>query len=412
MNIFQSDKDIVPYAQLCKKMGVYPFFRKIDKVDGPFVEVDGKQAIMVGSNDYLGLSQNKRVIDAAEAAMRRWGSGPGGSRFLCGNAGVIEELEESIAAMVGKKRAIVFATGFMANSGTLVCLTGPGNLVLYDRESHASIIEGLKRSKAKTVSFPHNNMDTVDRKLAAFKEKHPEMERLVVTEGVFSMSGSVADMPALAAMKERDPEFKIYLDDAHGLGVMGNGRGTAAHFGVTDQVDVIMGTFSKSLASVGGFIASDDLDWLEYLQLKSRTLIFSAALPAASAAAALESSRIILEEPERVQRLWDRTAQARKGFLERGIRIVDGQAPVIGVLIGDEMKSLFLSLELLKRGVFALPAVYPAVAPGKAIIRVAFTSSHTESQVEQVLDAFREVSRLSISDDPSEVFSQAMRMVG
>ena len=411
MNIFQTDKEMLSYIKLVKRAGVYPFFREIEESFGSEVQVDGKRSIMVASNDYLGLSQEPRVLEASTQALRRWGAGPGGSRFLCGNSSIIEELEETVAILVGKKRAVVFATGFMANTGTFVCQTGVGNMVLYDRESHASIIEGANRSKAKMVSFPHNNVDRARKHLASFKERNPRGERLLVTEGVFSMSGSVAELPSLVALKQSDPDFKIFLDDAHGLGVMGNGKGTAAHFGVTDQVDIIMGTFSKALASVGGFIASDDIEWLECLQNKSRTLIFSAALPAASAAAALESCKIICKEPERVQLLWDRTEHARKGFHERGVEIVEGEAPVIGVLIGDEMKSLFYSRELLKRGVFALPAVYPAVARGKAIIRVAFTSTHTHSQVDQVLDVFKAVNDLEISDNPRELMAQAMQMV-
>ena len=396
---FKTRHDFVQYIRNLKREGIYVYFREIEKSFGPTAQVDGKTVIMVGSNDYLGLSSDERVCEAASNAVRRWGSGPGGSRFLCGNMSIINELEENVADLVGKKRAVVHTTGFMVNSGSFACLTDPGDLLLCDRESHASIFEGVAASKAKMNTFPHNDVAKARKMLAKHREENPEGLRTLVTEGVFSMSGSIADLPNIVALKKDDPELKIFLDDAHGLGVMGQGRGTAAHFEMTKDVDIIMGTFSKSLASIGGFIATDDEPWLQYLKHRSRPLMFSAALPASSAAAALESCKIIRKEPERVQKLWNHTAKARQGFKARGLQIIEAEGPVIGVLIGHEETAFRFSLELLHRGVFALPAVYPAVAPGKAIIRVAFMSTHENHHVEQTLDAFQDVAEKMFPDN-------------
>jgi len=391
VNSFKTKQDYVAYIRNHKRKGLYVYFREIEQSFGPTAQVDGKTVIMVGSNDYLGLSNDRRVCDAAISAIERWGSGPGGSRFLCGNMSIISELEEHVADLVGKKNAVVHTTGFMVNAGSFACLADTGDFLLCDRESHASIFEGVAASRAKMSTFPHNDIARAQKKLEKSRRELPDGERVLITEGVFSMSGSIADLPGIVALKQDDPKLKIFLDDAHGLGVMGKGRGTAAHFDMVKDVDFIMGTFSKSLASVGGFIATDDEYWLEYLRHKSRPLMFTAALPAASAAAALECCKIIREEPERVERLWNHTAKARQGFKDRGLRIIDAEGPVIGVLIGNEEDAYRFSLELLKRGVFALPAVYPAVARGKAIIRVAFMSSHEDHHVQQTLDIFQEV---------------------
>lgn len=403
MNMPKEKQDFIAYIQGLKREGIYVYFREIEHSFGPIIQVGGKPLIMVGSNDYLGLSSDPRVCAAASAAIQRWGTGPGGSRFLCGNMSIISELEEQIADLVGKKSAVVHTTGFMVNSGSFACLNAPGDLLLCDRESHASIFEGAAISSAKLCTFPHNNAAVAREKLNKYRKEKPGCGCTLVTEGVFSMSGSIADLPGLVALKKEDPELRIFLDDAHGLGVMGKGSGTAAHFGLADKVDIIMGTFSKALASIGGFIASDDELWLEYLRHKSRTLMFSAALPPASAAAALESCNIIREEPDRVQRLWDHTVRARNGFKARGLRIIEAEGPVIGVLIEDEETAFRFSLELLERGVFALPAVYPAVSPGKAIIRVAFMSTHEDHHVEQTLDIFQEVSeKMQLANQQSE----------
>ncbi|WP_319543138.1 pyridoxal phosphate-dependent aminotransferase family protein [uncultured Pseudodesulfovibrio sp.] len=391
MSIFPTKVDFVSYIKKRKSEGQYVYFREIDACSGPTVHVDGKRVVMVGSNDYLGLACDERVREAAVAAMCRWGTGPSGSRFLCGNMGVISELEEAVADLVGKKKALVHTTGFMANSGTFPCLVDQGDLVLCDRESHASIFEGVSRTKGKMYTFRHNDVESARKKIAKFDKENSDKGRVLVTEGVFSMSGSVADLPNLVALKKEYPGLQVFLDDAHGLGVMGKGRGTAAHFGVTGEIDVMMGTFSKAFASVGGFIASDDTDWLEFLKHRSRTLMFSAALPPASAAAALESCRIIAEEPERVERLWANTAKARAGFKECGVPVLEAEGPVIAVMVGDETLACELSLKLLDRGVFVLPAEYPAVAPGKAILRVAFTSAHEDHHIDEVLNIFAEV---------------------
>ena len=265
------------YLAEVKKQGIYPYFRPLASSQGTEVEVNGRRLIMIGSNDYLGLSQDGRVQEAASQALRRWGTGPGGSRLLCGNTTLLEELEERLATLVGKKKALVHVTGFSANLGALGSLLTPRDILFCDRENHASIFQGWQASRSRLVTFSHNDAKSAARKLEA--ESKSGSVRCLVTEGIFSMSGDLADLTELVRLKESHPDLLFYLDDAHGLGVMGRqGAGTADHFGLTEQVDFIMGTFSKALASIGGFIAGDDDLVLEYLRHHSQTLIFSPPL--------------------------------------------------------------------------------------------------------------------------------------
>lgn len=377
-----------------KKLGLYPYFRTITSTRGTEVEVGGHWCLMTASNDYLGLSHDPRVLQSAADAIRRWGTSQGGSRFLCGNLGLYEELEGRLAAFVGKKTALVHATGFSANLGAIPTLVGRQDYILCDRLIHASILEGCQASMARLVPFVHNDVASASRRLARVRAKQPQGLPLLITEGVFSMDGDVAPLPGLLALKQQEPRLLFYLDDAHGLGVMGpGGRGSAAHFGMTKAVDFIMGTFSKALASIGGFIASDDHVVMDFLRHQSRTLIFSAALPAANLAAALTALDIIEKEPERIERLWTITARARKAFNEMGLDTGTSSTPIIPVHIGDTMRAAQVSRELWKRGVFALPAVFPAVPKGRDLIRIAFMSTHSDAQVERVVTAMEEVSR-------------------
>ncbi len=292
------------YITLAKNQGIYPYFKPVARSWGTEVEVKGQRLIMIGSNDYLGLSHDRRVQEAAEKAVRHWGTGPGGSRFLSGNTTLLEELEERLADFVGKKKAVVHVTGFSANLGALACLLTPQDILLGDRENHASILQGWQASRSRLVTFAHNNALAASRKLAELSNKPCSGIKMLVTEGIFSMSGDVAALPELVRLKNRYPDLLFYLDDAHGLGVMGHqGRGTANHFGLTEQIDFIMGTFSKALASIGGFIAGDDEVVLEYLRHHSKTLIFSAALASSNTAAVLATLDIIAQEPERIDRL-------------------------------------------------------------------------------------------------------------
>jgi glycine C-acetyltransferase len=375
------------YVQSAKNAGYYPYFRPLSRSWGTEVEVDGRRLIMIGSNDYLGLSHEPRVMEAAAKALRRWGTGAGGSRFLCGNLVLHEVLEERLAAFVNKKKAVVHVTGFSTNLGAIACLLTPQDVILCDRENHASIFEGCQASRARLIPFAHNDVEAAAKKLASIREKKSQSLILLITEGVFSMSGDMSPLPELIRLKEEYPDLLIYLDDAHGLGVMGpGGRGTVAHFDLTSQVDFIMGTFSKALASVGGFIAADDEDVLEYLRHNSRPLIFSAALPASNAATVLGCLDILEQEPERVERLWDITRRVHAGYQEIGLITGDSKTPIIPIHIGDDLKAATFARDLFEAGVFALPAIFPAVPRGQAVIRTAYMSTHEERQIEFVLE--------------------------
>jgi glycine C-acetyltransferase len=370
-----------------KEEGYYPFFRPLAGSMGPEVDVDGRRLVMVGSNDYLGLAHDPRVVGAAETAVRRWGVGPGGSRFLCGNTTLHEALEERLAAFVGKKRAVVHTTGFTANLGALHDLVASQDLLLCDEESHASVVDGCLFSRGRLSTFRHNDTGAARSRIAAAQERKPEA-CFLITEGVFSMSGDVADLSGLLEIKRDHPNAVLYLDDAHGLGVMGRGgRGTADHFDATDRVDFIMGTFSKALASIGGFVASDDTEAMTHLRHQSRPLIFSAALPACCAAAALAALEVLEDEPERVGRLHRNVRMAWEGYRQIGIAPRHSGSAILSIHIGSEMTAYQCARDLFDLGVFALPAVFPAVPRGEAIIRTAYMSTHEPAHVERVLEA-------------------------
>jgi glycine C-acetyltransferase len=349
---------------------------------------------MIGSNDYLGFTHDPRIIEATAKAALRWGSGPGGSRFLCGNLTLHEALEERLAAFVGKKKAVVHATGFTTNLGAIACLLTPQDIIVCDRENHASIFEGCQASRARLIPFAHNDAAGAERKLAAASQKNANGCKLLITEGVFSMSGDMAPLDELVKLKETYSDLLIYLDDAHGLGVMGNGgRGTADHFGLSSHVDFIMGTFSKALASIGGFIAADDEVVLEYLRHHSKPLIFSAALPASNAATVLACLDLLDEDPGRVTRLWDITRKVHQGYQEIGVITRHSKTPIIPIYIGAEDKAFAFAKDMFDHGVFALPAIYPAVPRGQAVIRTAYMSTHKKSQIEYVLEVLAKLAK-------------------
>jgi glycine C-acetyltransferase len=377
----------------CKQMGVYPYFRPISKSWGSEVEIGGKRLIMIGSNDYLGLAHDPEVMEASAKAVMHWGTGPGGSRFLSGNMTIHLELEERLAAFTGKKKAVLHVTGFSTNLGALGTLLSASDMALFDRESHASIIEGVRVTKARMATFAHNDTVSAGRKIAAHL-KNENAGVFLVTEGIFSMSGDIAPMDKLAALKDAHPGISIYLDDAHGLGVLGQGgRGSANHFGVTDKVDYIMGTFSKAFASIGGFLASDDEDVIEYVRHQSRTQIFSAALPAGNTAAVLACLDIVERESERVERLRAIIARMRQGYRDIGLSVTESVSPIIPIHIGSDEKAFLFSQELMEQGIFALPAIYPAVPRGHALIRTAFMSTHKPAQLDRVLEVLDKMAR-------------------
>ena len=386
-----------PFAHMvqdAREQGIYPYFRPIDRSWGTEVEVSGRRLIMIGSNDYLGFTHDPRIIEATAKAALRWGSGPGGSRFLCGNLTLHETLESRLATFVGKKKAVVHATGFTTNLGAIACMLTPQDIIVCDRENHASIFEGCQASRARLIPFAHNDAAAAERKLAAAVQKNSNGCQLLITEGVFSMSGDMAPLDELVKLKDTYPDLLIYLDDAHGLGVMGQGgRGTAAHFGLTAQVDFIMGTFSKALASIGGFIAADDEDVLEYLRHHSKPLIFSAALPASNAATVLACLDVLDEDPGRVTRLWDITRRVHQGYREIGVITKHSKTPIIPIYMGAEDKAFAFAKDMFDHGVFALPAIYPAVPRGQAVIRTAFMSTHKKSQIDYVLEVIQKLAK-------------------
>ena len=386
-----------PFAHMvrdAREQGIYPYFRPIDRSWGTEVEVSGRRLIMIGSNDYLGFTHDPRIIEATAKAALRWGSGPGGSRFLCGNLTLHEKLEERLAAFVGKKKAVVHATGFTTNLGAIACMLTPQDVIVCDRENHASIFEGCQASRARLIPFGHNDAAAAERKLAAARQKNGNGCMLLITEGVFSMSGDMSPLDELVKLKETYEDLLIYLDDAHGLGVMGEGgRGTAHHFGLTSQVDFIMGTFSKALASIGGFIAADDEDVLEYLRHHSKPLIFSAALPASNAATVLACLDVLDADPGRVTRLWDITRRVHQGYQEIGVITKHSKTPIIPIYIGAEDKAFVFAKDMFDHGVFALPAIYPAVPRGQAVIRTAYMSTHKKSQIDYVLEVIEKLAK-------------------
>lgn len=388
MQLIPSDNALIQQIRIAKSAGAYSMYRQIDQVEGPEVIVQGRRMLMVGSNDYLGLASDPRVVKAAADAMRLFGTGPGGSRILCGNISLHQKLEERVAAYLGKSWALLFTTGFMANLGTIAALASPGDVLLCDKECHASIIEGCKMSRCRIVTFAHNDFASALNRLEKLIAAPSRQRIFLLTEGVFSMSGRVAPLNQLLKLKDMAPNLVFFVDDAHGFGVMGQGRGTAHSQDCTKQIDIISGTFSKAFASIGGFIASDDKNLKNFLMHSSRPLIFSAALPAANTAAALKVFDIIEEEPERVARLMENASQARKGLISLGFTVNNGPSPIISISIGsDEAAHAFVTV-LDELGVFAVSAVYPAVSRGSSIIRLALTSNHEPRHIQQILEAF------------------------
>jgi 8-amino-7-oxononanoate synthase len=371
-----------------KEMGVYPYFIPLDHTEGTEVMVEGRRLIMLGSNNYLGLTMHPGVRKAAKEALDEFGTSCTGSRFLNGTLALHGELERRLAAYVGKERALVFSTGYQANLGTLSSLIGRNDYVVCDKEDHASIIDGCRLALGRMVRFQHNDVTDLGRVLAACPES---AGRLVVVDGVFSMGGEIAPLPELIPVC-REHGARLMVDDAHGIGVIGRGRGTSAHFGVTDQVDLIVGTFSKSFASIGGFVAGDEatIHWVQHL---ARSLIFSASLPAPNVAAALAALDVMEQEPERVDRVNAIASRVREALTGLGFDLGESRTPIVPVFIGDSLTAMRIWRELFDAGVYVNVAIPPAVPPGKALLRTSYMATHTDEQLEQVLEAFTAVGR-------------------
>jgi len=381
-----------------RAQGFYPYYRRIDETHGNHVVCDGERKIMIGSNNYLGLAQDERVIEAACEATRRFGSGCTGSRLLNGTISLHVELEEALAAFLQREAVVLFSTGFFANQGALASLTEDGDAILCDRENHASIIDGCQFAPAKLIPYRHNSAVSLRNRL---KRLPSEAGKLVVMDGVFSMSGDIADLPPqLEAAKEFGA--RVYVDEAHSLGVLGPlGRGLVHHYGLNDEVDITMGTFSKSLGSMGGFIAGD-ARMIEFLKHRARCLIFTASLAPAVAGGVLKALEIMQAEPERIDALWRNTRKMHEGFRSIGFKIGTTQTPIVPILIGSEAKAFQFTQRLYEEGVFATPAIYPAVRYGEAIVRTSYMATHSEDDLDHVLEIFERLAReLGTFDDPA-----------
>lgn len=364
--------------QQAMKAGIYPYFREIQSEQDTVVMINGKKVLMFGSNSYLGLTNDPRVKEAAIQAVRKYGTGCAGSRFLNGTLDIHTRLEEKLARLVGKDGALCYSTGFQVNLGVVSVLAGRNDYLLLDELDHASIIEGSRLSFSKVMKFEHNNMEALECKLKLCAK---EAVKLIVVDGIFSMEGDIINLPEVVRLAEKY-DASIMVDDAHSLGVIGkNGSGTASHFNLTDKVDLIMGTFSKSFASLGGFIAADK-EVINFIKHNSRTLIFSASMTPASAATVLTTIEIMENEPERIQHLWDITKYALEGFRSAGFNTGKSETPIIPLFIRDDYKALKLTQDLLANGIFVNPVVSPAVAKEDCLIRYSLMATHTKEQVE------------------------------
>jgi 8-amino-7-oxononanoate synthase len=363
---------------------MYPYFTPIQEVAGNKVKIDGKEMIMVGSNNYLGLLDHPKVIQAAKDAIDRYGVATCGSRFLNGTLDIHVELEKRLAEFMQAEAAVTFSTGFQTNQGIIATLVNKGDIVITDRMDHASIIDACRLSYGEVHWFKHNDMADLERVLAALDK---EAGKIIVVDGVFSMEGDLSDLPGVVDLAKKY-DCKILVDDAHGVGVMGiNGRGTTEHFGLEDQVDLVMGTFSKSFASLGGFV-SGPKKVISYIKHHARALIFSASITPASVATALATLDLIQNEPERRERLWAITEKMRSGFQAMGYNTGPTQSPVIPVETGDDGKTFMLWKALREQGIFTNPVIYPAVPHGQALIRTSYSATHSDEELNTVLECF------------------------
>ncbi len=368
--------------------GLYPYFRVIESAQDPVVYMNGKRMIMVGSNNYLGLTNDPRVKEAAKRAIDKYGTGCAGSRFLNGTLDIHVELEEKLARFVRKEAALIFSTGFQVNLGVISALVGKDDVVIIDKMDHASIIDGCRLSFGEIKKFKHNDMEDLERVLQGSDGKG----RLIVVDGVFSMEGDIVNLPEVVKLAKRY-NARLMVDDAHGIGVLGaTGRGTCEHFNLEQEVDLIMGTYSKSLASIGGFVAGD-ADVIHYIKHFARSLIFSASPPPASVAAVSAAIDIIEQEPERIERLWKNTRRMMREFKEMGFETGHSQTPIIPIIVGENEVAFKFVMMLQEEGVFANVAVSPAVPPGRALIRTSYMATHTDEHLDIVCEAFRKVGK-------------------
>lgn len=369
--------------------GYYPYFIPLSDTEGTEVTINGHRLIMIGSNNYLGLTTHPKVRQAAIEAVERFGTSCTGSRFLNGTLKLHKQLEEELADFVGKQAALVFSTGYQVNLGTISALVGRDDVVITDREDHASIIDGCCLARGQMLRFKHNDIQSLER---ALKRAGPDQGKLVVVDGVFSMGGDLAPLPEIAPLCKQYGA-RLMVDDAHGVGVVGaNGRGTADYYGMTNDVDLIMGTFSKSFASLGGFIAGDEVA-VHYIQHHARSLIFSASMPAANTAACLAALDIMRTDAGLSERVMAIGERMRKGYTELGFDVGESQTPIIPIIIGDDMPTLLFWKELYDAGVYTNAVLPPAVPPSKSLLRTSYMATHTDEQMDRVLELFEQVGK-------------------
>jgi 8-amino-7-oxononanoate synthase len=387
MDIFEKCRNFTA-AKDAMERGIYPYFIPLNENEGTEVVYQGHRLIMCGSNNYLGLTTHPKVREAAIEAVKRFGTSCTGSRFLNGTLALHEQLEAELADWVGKEAALVFSTGMQTNLGTISALIGRDDVVVLDKEDHASIVDGARLGYGKIERFRHNDMEHLERVLKSIPES---AGKLIVVDGLFSMEGDLAPLPEMTQIAKKHGA-RLMVDDAHGMGVMGNGRGTAAHFGVTKDVDLIMSTFSKSFASLGGFIAGDE-NTVHYIKHVARALIFSASIPPANAAAALAALHVMRDEPQHSHRVIEVADRMRKGFTELGFNIGNSITPVVPIIIGDDDRTFMTWKLLFENGVFVNPVISPAVSPGRQLLRTSYMATHTDAQMDRVLEVFEKVGK-------------------
>lgn len=376
-------------AEQIRALGLYPYFRTITSAQDTEVIIENKKVLMLGSNSYLGLTNHPRIKEAAIAAVAKYGTGCAGSRFLNGSLDIHLELETALARLMGKEAVLLYSTGFQVNLGVISALVGKGDYVLGDKSNHASIVEGCWCSLGKFLRFAHKDMTALETRLQTLA---PSAGKLIVVDGVFSMEGDIIQLPELVRIAQKHGAA-VMVDDAHSIGVLGkNGSGTASHFGLSDQVHLIMGTFSKSLASLGGFIAGDAAT-IDYLKHHSRPLIFSASMSPANVAAVLEAVRIMVAEPERIAQLWRNTDRMKQGLIRLGYDLGDSETPILPVYCRNLLATFKLCKRLQDEGVFVNPVVSPGVPPGQELIRISLMATHTDQQIEFALEKLGKVGK-------------------
>lgn len=386
MDIFKKTEAKYNY-DMAREMGVYPYFHELTSGQDTVVQMEGRETIMIGSNNYLGLTSHPEVIKAGREAIEKYGSGCSGSRFLNGTLDLHVQLERELAEFLHKEAVMTFSTGFQSNLGIISAIVGRSDYVLCDKENHASIYDGCKLSWGKMLRYNHSDMEDLEKKLQAVPE---DAGALIVTDGVFSMSGEICKLPEIVALAKKYGA-RVMVDDAHGLGVLGaHGRGTAEYFGLENEVDIIMGTFSKSLASLGGYMAASKRV-VEFVKHTSRPYIFCASITPASVACALASLRILKREPERVKALLDISEYMRNGLKKLGIKIIESSTPIIPIYTYQDEKAFMACKLLLERGVYVNPVITPATPPGMALLRTSYTATHTKEQMDKAMAKIKEV---------------------